>query len=157
MWCLLPFAYFLLALGGHALFARLHASGNRVPQFVLVGSTCGLALVFHLSKLSETPATAYLAAVVVYAFACELYIFLFSFVTSSVSVALLVAGTRQAGPDQAEPASLSPTEMVEQRLRMLGDSGLLDRRQECYHLNGRSRMIVAVYRALRRFFRHDGS
>lgn len=155
MWYLLPVAYFLSALGAHAVTARLHASGNRVQQFLLIGFTGGVAMIFHLGRLPATPMAATLAAMVTYAFACELYIFLFTFVTSSVSVALLVAGARQAEPGQMRQTSLSPAEMVEQRLQMLAASGLLDRHEERYHLNGRSRAIVAIHRALRRFFRHD--
>lgn len=149
MWSLLTIGYFAFAVGLHAATARLKPAGNRVLQFLLAGGACGAALVLHLTRMKGITSPEWLAGVAVYAFVCELYVFLFTFVTSSVSVALLVGQGDAGGP------SLSPAEMVGQRLHTMSAAGLLDYHDGRFQLNRRSSIMVAVYRGLRRFFRHD--
>lgn len=149
MWSLLTIAYFVLAVGLHAVAARVRPAGNRVLQFLAVGSVCGGCLLLHFSRLANLPWTAWLAGGFAYTFACELHVFLFTFVTGSVSVALLTGRGDPAGP------AMSPPEMVAQRLQTMTAAGLLDRCDGRLQLNRRSRLMVAVYRALRRFFRHE--
>jgi hypothetical protein len=156
MWFALPTAYFFLALGAHAVVARVRPAGGRVPQFVAVGGLGGILLTLHLLAGSNVHWTGSLAGILAYAFACELYIFLFTFVISSVSVALLVTRGRPVTAEKsAQP--LNATGMVEQRLRMLTQRGLLDAQEGRYRLNDRSRFMVGIYRRLRQFFCHDGS
>jgi len=149
MWGVLVILYCLMAACLHAGLARLKPEGNRVQQFLLAGGASGLGLLFNISRLHDITPPEWLAAIAVYAFACELYIFLFTFVTSSVSVALLL------GEKEAVTVSTNTRGMVEQRLTTMVAAGLLDRKADRFQLTARSRLMVAVYQILRRFFRHD--
>lgn len=147
MWLALPPAYLVVALLLHALAVRMRPAGNRVHLFLVLGSLTGVALIGHLAANTSLALPAQAAAVLLYAFGCELYVFLFTFVTSSVSVALLVS------PGPGQPAA-SPDEMVRRRLAAMHAAGLLQTVAAGYVLTPRARQLVRVYRGLRAFFRH---
>lgn len=157
MWFLLSLAALALAIGLHAALARISPAGNRVRQFMSAGGLSGGALILLFGSRPDMPLHFRLAGVLFYAFGCELYIFLFTFVISSVSVALLLArlGHRDQ-PDTGSP-SPNPTQMVERRLVGMAAAGLLEYRGGRFYLNRRSRFVLACYRVLRRFFRHKWS
>lgn len=150
MWVLLPAAYLLLAVVLHSWVARARPAGNRVRQYLIVGAAAGLTLVCHVAENPDLGLTARVALILAYAFGCELYIFLFTFVTSSVSVALLVA--RTAGPAPAASQSLPPADMVLRRLEAMHAAGLLQKSADCYLLTAHSNRLVRLYRGLRAFF-----
>src|SRR6266508_4072076 len=89
MWGMLLPAYFATSVAGHALLCRLPLSGNPVLKFVCVGAVVGLGMAAHaFMQFGLAPET--WTALIVYAFACELYVFLFTMVSSSVSASLLL-------------------------------------------------------------------
>ncbi len=147
MWLALPPAYLVVALLLHALAVRMRPTGNRVHLFLVLGSLTGVALIWQLAANTSLVLPAQVAAVLLYAFGCELYVFLFTFVTSSVSVALLVS------PGPGKPAS-APAEMVRRRLAAMHTAGLLQMAAGRCVLTPRARGLVRVYRGLRGFFRH---
>ena len=95
------------------------------------------------------------AAVLLYALACELYIFLFSMVSSSISVSLLLAlqGHREAAADLQ--ALYPKAGMVSRRLEKLASSGLLVKIDGCYEIDDKGRRLIAVFRQMRKFFGHE--
>lgn len=138
---------FLLGVGLHGIAARTRPTGNRVQQFLLSGMGAGAALIGYIALSPGISWPERLASVAAYAFACELYIFMFTFVTSSVSVSLLFG--------KQDTSATPPATMVAERLNTMVASGLLDRQADSFRLNPRSRRIVALYRSLRRFFNHS--
>jgi hypothetical protein len=149
MWCLYPLAGFVLAIALHAVVARLRPAGNRVSQFLAAGLIAGLGPVL-LPLGSNVGIPAWAAGILGYAFACELYIFLFTFVTSSISVSILVSRLDAPPGD----ISLAPSTMVEQRLLTMTAAGLLRHESTQFVLTPKSRRLLWCYRALRSFFRH---
>jgi hypothetical protein len=100
--------------------------------------------------LPDTAFPARVAAVLLYAFCCELYVFLFTFVTSSVSVALLVS-------PKAGQAANDPADMVRRRLETMNTAGLLQEVAGRYVLSPRARRLVGLHRHLRDFLQHTTS
>ena len=92
-----------------------------------------------------------LAGMTAYAFACELYIFTFTLVTSSVSVSLLLSRLAPSQSVQRAP-TLSPEAMVRRRLDNMAEAGLLRARDGRYFLTPKSQRLVRLHRQLRRFF-----
>ena len=88
---------FLTAVGCHAALLRLPLRGDSVTKFALAGGLVGLVL--GLVVLALSPTLAGLAGLVLYAFVCEVYTFLFTLVGSSVSVQILL--TLRGGPATA--------------------------------------------------------
>lgn len=140
--------YLAAAIAGHALLARLPTRGHSVARFVGVGGGVGLLFSLHLF-VSAGATTATFAALAVYAFACELYIFLFTLVGSSIGVKLLLA--LRGGPLSSErlDALCAPAGMVERRLERMRAVGLLDATDV---VSAKGRRLVRVFRALRQFF-----
>jgi hypothetical protein len=154
MGLLLPAAYGIFSLGLHAVVGRIRPGGNRVAQFLAAGGIGGVALVIHLWASSGITPAAKWAGVIAYAFACELWIFLFTFVTSSVSVGLLLSKLATSpGRGPASP-SLASADMVSQRLQNLTEAGLLRQHAEGFSLTSGAHRLVAIHRRLRHFFRH---
>ena len=81
---LLAALYFVAAVALHAIWCRLSTRLSVVVKFVLVGGATGLVLIGHLIGIGGL-STGTLAGALVYALACELYIFLFTLILSSVS------------------------------------------------------------------------
>lgn len=107
-------------------------------------------MLWHAGHKPELGLAAQTALTLAYAFGCELYIFLFTFVTSSVSVALLVSKFDGVGA-----STLVPDEMVAHRLSDMTTAGLLTTEAGQFYITPKSRTILKIHQCLRRFFRHD--
>src|SRR3977135_4536201 len=94
MWLILSAAAFVTSVLVHAMAVRLAARARPVPPVVVIGGAIGAALIGLCARsYGLTPPT--LAATLTYAFACELYIFLFTLVGNSVSFGLLTQLARR--------------------------------------------------------------
>lgn len=142
-------AAFLAAVAVHALLLRLPVKGDAVTKFALAGGAIGVAL--GLVVLIQAPTLTGLAALVLYAFAGELYTFLFTLVGSSVSARILL--TLRAGPRTAAEidAAYETAGMVQGRIDRMKCVGLLDPASGA--VTARGRLLVRLFRALRQFFR----
>jgi hypothetical protein len=153
MWLALPFAYLAAAVLGHAVLTRVPLPMNVVARFLVVGGLGGAALGVQLLG-SYGPAVEAAGGLLVYALACEVYIFLFTLVSSSVSARLLLT-LRSGDLDEAAiDARYSAAEMVDGRLAKLVANGFLVRDADGYALTPRGRRTVATFERLRRAFRH---
>ena len=152
-WFWQALAYFLAAVAGHAVYSRLRFGGNSVLKFFLSGGLAGLELM-RRQAWEGGVAPESLAAVLCYAFLCELYLFCFTFVRSSVSMSILFA-LRQQELSEAEIDRLySDASMVERRTQKLVREGCLSRGRSGYVLTAKGRIVVFFFRKLQAFFRH---
>jgi hypothetical protein len=148
--------YFLAAIALHAALCRLVRRGGAFAKFLLAGSAGGLALSFHaFSRRQVDVETA--AGILVYALACEFYIFLFSMVSSSISVSLLlILGAHR--PVLADVETLySSHGMVTRRLEKLVASGLLSQGDAGYRVTEKGWRLIRILGRLRIFFGHAGA
>jgi hypothetical protein len=154
MWLGLAIATVVAAVLGHAILSRSAARRlNMVARFILVGLPLGLVLWLVL-VLRDSTALEVLAALLGSALACELYIFAFTFVSSSVTVSLLLklaagpANWRQLDGDYSDAA------MVGGRFAKLSANGLIVATPRGYVVTARGAALVSHFDRLRRFFRH---
>ena len=89
-WILLPVWGFLFAVLCHAFLSRIAPKSSRVLIFIGVASLVLLGVVFMAAAEYGLWSSNFLAVIMIYAAACELYIFLFTFVMSSISANVLV-------------------------------------------------------------------
>jgi hypothetical protein len=146
-------ALFALMAGvtGQFLAARFQMGRGFVARFLLVGGTVGCVMVACLMTTYGL-SVEFWAGMLVYAFACELYIFLGTLVDSSVSVSLLLS-LRHGSSSRAElDRRSSGRAMVASRLEKLCENGLLERAGDRYTVTRRARWLLALFRALRFFF-----
>jgi len=125
-----------------------------VRRFLLVAAPLGVALM-ALSLARFGPTIPGIAAILLYALLCELYIFLFTLVLSSVSATLLI--TLRRGPLQASGIAsvYEPREMVQLRLDRLLTHGLVERASDRFSLTVKGERLHRVFLCLRRFFDHE--
>jgi len=139
------------AVIGQVVVARLHFGGGFVARFLLVGGAAGLVMAGSLVRAYGW-GVEFWAGVFVYAFACELYVFLVTLVDSSISVSLLLL-LRRGSSSRAEIERRSSSRvMVTSRLEKLCVNGLLRRAGSSYALTRRGLRLVVLFRALRVFF-----
>jgi len=152
MWALWVLVYFAMAVAGHAVFCRLPFVWDTVSKFLVVGGLLGLVLSGHMFLL-EGLAVETWTALLMYGFGCELYIFLFTLVSSSVSASLLLR-LRTGNISHAEIDRLySNTQMVDVRIENLVATGLLRVGTSGYLVTDKGRALLIMFKALRHFFR----
>ena len=147
MWLAYSFLMLAIAVTLHAVLSRYRPKGNRVLQFLACGACVGVLLVAKLNAAPALSRVASGASLVSYAFLCELYIFVFTLVTSSVSVSLLLGGSADL---------LSPTEnMVVKRVERMVGAGLVASEGRSLRVTDKGRALVRVLGAARRVFHGD--
>jgi predicted transcriptional regulator len=151
-WIAWTLAAFPLSAAGHAMLSRIPLPGNAVAKFLGVGGVVGLILVMRLFY-RDGLSLPLLAAIALYAFLCELYIFAFTFVISSVSVAILC--DLKISHVMRHTNESNGEEMTARRLRRLKENGFLIEEHGRYLLTKKGRFLVSSMRFLRRTFRHE--
>jgi hypothetical protein len=145
--------YWVAALGFHVILCHLVRRGGAFAKFLLAGGTGGLALALHAFLRSKVDAEV-AAGLLVYALACEFYIFLFSMVSSSISVSLLlILGTNQVTSTDLETL-YSSHGMIVRRMEKLVTSGLLSQNERGYTITEKGQRLVRVLDRLGTFFGH---
>jgi hypothetical protein len=153
MWLLLSVVSLVLAVMLHGFSSRIFVQLDSVRRFLLVGLPIGMLLTIAALALYglTTPA---LAAVALYAFLCELYIFCFTLAMSSISATMLIM-LRQRPLQVADLVNLyKPDEMVRLRVDRLVKTGVIDLSAGRLTLTDRGRRLHAAFSILSRFFGH---
>ena len=150
---LLAAGYFAIAVVLHAIWCRLSGRLSVVVKFVAVGGVVGLATAAHLlSAFGASVST--LAGLLVFALACELYIFLFTLILSSVSAIWLRRLHRGSIDARTLAEAYSPAWMVDSRVQRLVDNGFLVQDDSTYRLTEKGRGMIQTFGRLRRAFNH---
>lgn len=145
---------FLGSLVLHAAACRLGLRADRVIRFLAGGAAMGLLLLLLTSKRYGWFAVETVAALLVYASLCELYLFLFTMTISSISANLLVR-LRSGDMTLSEiEQRYDSQKMVRDRLDRLEGTGFLRYDGGRILIAGKGARFLSVFRSLRRFFRH---
>ena len=132
---------------------RLPLRLDSVRRFLIVGMPLGCALLaWPVLRGFDICAV---AAVLLFAVLCEIYMFCFTLVIGSVSVATLVALRSGAVDDVAFARRANGAAMVEVRLGRLLDIGMLEMDGVTYRLTAKGLRLHRFFSALRRFFGHE--
>lgn len=150
---IIALAAFVLAVLLHGLVMRAPMQMDSVRRFLMVGAPLGLALVVLALTWFGFTVSGF-AAILLYALLCELYMFCFTLVISSVSVTMLIL-LRQGPIESARLASTyDPHEMVQLRVGRLIDTGLVERNGGRLAVTVKGAKLHRTFTALRRFFGH---
>ncbi len=147
------FFYFSVAVATHAVLCRMRIPGNSVIKFLAAGFLAGLGLVLQEVSVFDTGGRIW-SAIFLYGFICELYIFLFTFVGTSVSASLLFNLKRRALSMDEIEQTYSSGSMVERRVKKLAEEGLLEIEDSGPKLTEKGQRVVKLFRALQRLFGH---
>ena len=157
MWIVLAAVAIAAAIGGHAMLSRVAGLAlNMVTRFVVAGVPIGIALMLGLVWRGNSGLQV-LAGLLFYALACEIYIFVFTMISSSVSVSLLLR--LRGGPANWAQldSAYNDAAMVDGRMAKLVANDLVTSTQSGYVVTSRGEALVTNFVRLRRFFRHPGS
>jgi len=153
MWVLQPIVFLVLVIGFHAVLCRLVPRVGALGNFLLVGTLAGAALTVRAHAEYGRGVEA-LASILIYAFACEFYIFLFSMVSSSISVSLLLTFRPGNIVGDQLPLLYSSSGMISRRLEKLVAAGLLSQNGGIYVTTDKGRRLIRTFYRLRGFFGH---
>jgi hypothetical protein len=151
---LLAMLAFVVALLLHAVVCRLSDRPSAVVKLVLVGGVIGLALAGWLVVTYGLWSVPTLAGLVTYALACELYIFCFTLIITSVSAIWLRRLHRGSIDTEALAEAYSPAWMVDSRLERLAANDFVARTDAGYRLTEKGRNLMRTFERLRRLFNH---
>ena len=146
-------AIFILAVLLHGLVMRVPMQIDSVRRFLMVGMLLGLALVvFALSQFGFTLAG--FAAILLYALLCELYLFFFTLVISSVSVTMLIMLRKGPVTKRELTTVYDPEKMVQTRLDRLLQNGFLESEKGRLAVTVQGMKYHRTFAILRVFFGH---
>jgi hypothetical protein len=154
MWFVGTLLGLIFAVVGHAVLCRAPIPLNRVTRFLLVGGLVGVCLVWWLVYRYGVAAPQAWAGAAVYAFCCELYVFLFTFAMSSVTANLLAKLSRHDMTDQEIEQLYDSRQMVATRLDRLVAVGLVDEGPGGLSLSPEGTRLVRTFRRVRGLFLH---
>jgi hypothetical protein len=152
MWFNSALAALMVAIVVHYVTGRYIASGA-LARFIVIGCLAGVGLMAWLYRAYGWEIEA-VAAILVYAFACELYIFLFTFASFSVSANLLSRLSREAMTSDQIDQLYGSRQMVQMRIDRAIAKGLIVVDGDRVHLTIAGRQLVIVFNFLRACFRH---
>lgn len=140
---------FLATILLHALLGRLGRPRNSVFRYLAVWGIGNLVLTawFYGQRACGIE---WLAGLALFAFLGELYIFLFTFVISSVSAAILMNSSSLKNRFPRK----EPKKMVEKRILTLVHVGILRASSGGKELTGKGRFVLKSYQTLRALFGH---
>lgn len=146
-------AAFVPAVLLHGLIMRAPMQVDSVRRFLVVGVSLGVALATFL--LTQFGFTSHgFAAILLYALLCELYLFCFTLVISSVSATMLIM-LRQGPIESAGLASTyDPNEMVQLRVGRLIKTGFVERNGGRLAVTLKGAKLHRMFTRLRQFFGH---
>ena len=144
---------FVLTVLGQFILARTALPGSGVMKYAALIVVFGLSLLTILSAGLGTDWFTMSACILAYGFACELYLFLFTMVSSSVSVKLLRTLWRGETNLADIEEIYDSTGMVSRRLERLRRVGLLENGADRVTFKGK--VLVWAFTFLKKAFRHQ--
>ncbi|MDQ6670579.1 MAG: hypothetical protein M3069_07460 [Chloroflexota bacterium] len=156
MWLVTTTLAFVAAIAAHAGLSRVAGPPlNMVTRFVAPGVPIGVALLVVLI-LGGSSVIQVVAGLLCYALACEVYLFVFTMITSSISVSLLLKLRNRRASWAELDAEYSESAMVDGRMAKLVANGLMTSTRSGFTVTTRGEALVRSFDRLRRFFRHPG-
>jgi hypothetical protein len=154
MWFVGVLVALVIAVVGHAGLCRASMPLNVVTRFLITGGLIGAGLVWWLISRYGATAPQTWAGALVYAFCCELYVFLFTFAMSSITANLIARLSRYDMTDLDIEKLYDSRHMVATRLDRLVTVGLIEDLPSGLRLTTEGTRMVRTFRWLRDFFGH---
>ena len=154
MWMVAAVACFLISIVAHNVLTHRRPSINIVLGFISVSTLAGIVLLLTLFWAEGLTISAF-AGLLLYGLECELYIFCFTLVSSSVSASILVRLRTGPHTDEDIEQRYNSKYMVESRINKLIRNGYLVPEQDGCTLSRSGLRLYRAFEWLRVFFGHD--
>lgn len=152
-WIFYVVAAVATAVLGQMLLLRLQLISNSVQGFLISGVGIGLCLIVAIFR--NYPVNIAFAGTLLYAFLCELHIFIFTMAYSSVSANLLIR-LRHRAMTQAEIDQLyDDRAMIRERLEGLRHTGLIEASGDAWSVTSKGLRLARLVNATQGVFGHQ--
>jgi hypothetical protein len=151
MWLAASIAFLAAAIVAHAVARRIASGFSSIVSFLVVGSLVGAGLVVFVFDRWGTDIASW-SAILVYAFACEVYMFLFTSVGGSISASLLYQLRAGVLSSAEVDRQIGGRAMVERRLAKMSSTNLLAKTEHGYSGTMAGARLLWLYRHIRNFF-----
>src|SRR3981189_2928128 len=148
MWFVGALLGLAIAVAGHAVLGRAPEPLMVVPRFSITGGLVGACLVWWLLNWYGVTAPQTWAGALVYAFCCELYLFLFTLAMSSVTAGLLCHLSQRDMTEKEIQKYFESREMVAARLDRLIAVGLIEERPSGLEVTPKGERLVRAFARL---------
>ena len=160
MWFFISLMSFILAIISHTILSRLIPYANRVILFMVVGIAVGSSLIYLNHTYYNLFSIEMAASTLLYAFLCELYLFLFTFALASISANLLQHMSIKSLSANEIEAIYDSRKMVLNRYNRLISNGLIIMDSagiegEGFIISPRGLKLLNSLNFLRKIFKHD--
>lgn len=136
----------------HSVFCRLPVPIDRVIRFLIAGSLVAVVLLIYCSSRFGILSIQTLAGMSLFAFCCELYIFIFTMTISSISANLLIRLSLGSMTTDSIAQRYDSRRMIEARIERLIGSGFVRVDDQRILFRGKGRFFLDVFTRLRTFF-----
>lgn len=151
-WLGYAFITFVVAVLSQAIVTRVGLLGNAFNSFMAVGGCLGVALMVQMFRYHTIDIA--VAATLTYGLLCELFIFTFTFVGSTVSANLLIRISRRPMNRDEIDGLYDDREMIKQRIEGLINARLLAEQNGSLSVTARGAAITKGFYAAQRLFSH---
>ena len=145
---------FLLTVIAHAILVRTFPSAGKLALFIISGFLLGLLLITVITTKYSFFSIQLFSAVITYSFLCELYIFLFSSLLSSISMNILsmLYAHRKESIDITK--IYTGEKMVSNRLARLTKLGMLTEEKQNYLITEKGIGFLHSMQKLQSYFKN---
>lgn len=143
---------FIMAILLHGFICHVIKIGTTVTKFLFVGCAIGIFIIWYNFKVYGFNLE-FFAVVLTYGFLCELYIFLFTFIASSISVSILTRLNAGENDFNVLSNNYSGKVMVANRIRRLEELSMLFTQDNALQISKKGECLVINFNRLRNFFR----
>lgn len=148
IWC----GLFLLSIILHAITCWYVKSANALIKFIILGCICGIYAMILLFQ-NWGFSTEFISGTLAFAFSCELYIFVFNFVGTSVSVSIVLKTLNKDIKISELQSDYSGKAMVTSRINRLQKNHLLTPTPQGLQISQKGGRLVSKFNKFHEFFR----
>jgi len=154
-WLTTALGCWLGAIGVHAIIRHRRPNSNAVVTFAMLAGFGALVAGLLLHRTYGLFTLQTMAGLAIYLFACELSVFVFTFVIGSVSAWILMDHLDPERKVIQSAASVDVHQgMVDVRIARMCESKLLVRQRDTYRPSPFGKWVLRLYHLLRAFFAH---
>ena len=154
-WLLTATIALLFTVIVHSVLCRFYMQINRVIKFVLIFIPIWICLLWLLSNKYGIFSLETFAGILTYSFLCELYVFLFTMILSSISANILHQLLKVKMPITTLINMYNSKDMVQNRITRLIETGLLNEKENRYLITPKAKHLLKVFNYAKKIFKHD--
>lgn len=154
-WYILTATAFIITITLHSALCRCYVNINRIIKFIGIFIPICFCLAFAISEKYGLVSLPTFTGILAYLFLCELYVFLFTMILTSISANILFQLSNKRMNISDIMKMYDSSDMVINRISRLIDAGLLYQQDNNLILTTKAKNIQIVFRVAKKIFKHS--